>query len=125
MTHTERFPWARRRPPMRPVLALEPLIAALADDVPRWHGAEVEPELIRARLADRYRDARLMPLPPEEFDHLALGLDAEAWRRLALVVSALDGDAVRREVEQRLADLTGPFALSASVRVRDDGERVQ
>ena len=38
---------------------------------------------------------------------------------------AVESDAVRREVEQRLSDLTGPFALSTSVQVRDDGAKVQ
>jgi hypothetical protein len=95
MANAERSWWARRHPPARPAIALEPVMSGIAADVPRRHGADVEPDLIRARLADRYRDAQLIPLSPEDFDGLALGLDAEAWRRLALAVAALDGDAIR------------------------------
>jgi hypothetical protein len=54
-----------------------------------------EPELVRARFADRCRDAGLEPLLPEEFDKLTDGLDAETWGRLALLVGALDLEAVR------------------------------
>jgi hypothetical protein len=86
-------------------------MAWLRDDVPRWQGAEVDPGLIRARLADRYRDARLMPVPPEDLDRLVLGLDAEAWRRLALAVAALDCAEVRRVLPSLLG---GP--VEAQVR---------
>ena len=85
----------RREPGARPAVALAPLCAWIAADVPRWEGATVEPELLRARLADGYRDATLVPLPPATFDALATGLEDEAWRRLALVVDALDFPEVR------------------------------
>jgi hypothetical protein len=42
-------------------------------------------------------------MPPGDFDGLVLGLDAEAWRRLALVVAALDCDDVRRVLPGLLA----------------------
>jgi hypothetical protein len=105
------LPWARRAKAPRPSLALGPLLSWIGGDVPRWHGAEIEPGLVRARLADRYRDAQLMPMPPRDFDDLVCGLDAEAWRRLALVVAALDCDEVRRV----LPGLLGPL-VAAQVR---------
>jgi hypothetical protein len=57
-------------------------------------------ELIRARLADHCRDASLLPLLPEEFDRAAESLDAEAQRRLALLVSLLELEPVRSAVAQ-------------------------
>jgi hypothetical protein len=78
-----------------PPLDLALLRAGLADGVARSAGRHAEPELVRARFADRCRDAGLLPLTPEEFDALADGLDEEAWRRLALLVGALDLEAVR------------------------------
>jgi hypothetical protein len=67
----------------------------LTNAVSHSAGRSAEPELVRARFADRCRDAGLEPLMPEEFDKLTDGLDAEAWGRLALLVGALDLEAVR------------------------------
>lgn len=74
----------------RPAIALEPLCGWISRAVPRRESAVIEPELVRARLADRYRDAGLAPLSPARFDELAAGLDDPSWRRLALAVDALD-----------------------------------
>jgi hypothetical protein len=59
--------------------------------------ASVSPDadLTRARLADRCRDVNLTPVLPEEFDRAAAALDAEGWRRLAVLVAALDLEPVR------------------------------
>src|SRR5207248_317820 len=62
----------------------------------RYAGKVIEPDLVRARLADRCRDVRLLPMTPEEFDEHTRDLDEEAWRRLALAVSAFDLPAVRK-----------------------------
>lgn len=71
------------------------LQAFLTNAVSLCAGRRAEPELVRARFADRCRDAGLEPLLPEEFDALADGLDVEAWGRLALLVGALDLESVR------------------------------
>jgi len=84
--------WFRKRPNGRATVAIDlgPLEAALAEIVPRLENAEVEPDLVRARLADGYRDAGVNPPVPDAFDKLVPDLDAEAWRRLALAVCALN-----------------------------------
>jgi hypothetical protein len=93
-----------------PELDLAGLLAHLSGAVARQGEGQADPALVRARLADRCRDAGVAPLLPDEFDRLAEGLDAEAWRRLALLVGTLDLDAVRAAlpalvVARPLADL--------------------
>lgn len=82
---------------------LPPLKASFAGAVPRLEGKSVEPDLVRAQLADRYRDAGLEPILPEDFDALVLKLDAEGWRRLALAASALDLEPVRTVLPRLLS----------------------
>jgi hypothetical protein len=99
--------WFRKRRRGRSAveLALPPLEAALAMRAPRLENAVVEPELVRARLADGYRDAQVAPVPPKTFDRLTAGLDAEAWRRLALVVGLVDQPAVRDALARLAAEV--------------------
>jgi hypothetical protein len=78
-----------------PSLDLAALQAGLADALARTAGGPAEPDLVRARLADRCRDAGLLPLLPGAFDALTNGLDAEAWGRLELLVGAMNLDCVR------------------------------
>jgi hypothetical protein len=73
---------------------------------------EVEPALVRARLADGYRDAGLEPLLPEDFDALTAGLDEAAWQRLAVAVRALEEE----EVQQALPALLGDKPVADQVR---------
>src|SRR5262249_38875920 len=77
-------------------LDLAAVKGALADTAPRLEGKAVEPELVRARLADRCRDVRVEPVAPADFDALARDLDAEGWRRLAVAGSVLGLPAVRQ-----------------------------
>lgn len=94
------------------IIVLPPLLSWVVEDVPRWANANVEPELVRARLADRYRDVHISFIAPEAFDALSAGLDPEAWRRLALAVSMLDFDSIR-------ANLAGVLTEPAAVHVRE------
>jgi hypothetical protein len=55
----------------------------------------VAADLVRARLADHYRDVGLAPPDAAEFERRASGLDVEGWRRLALAVATLDDDGLR------------------------------
>jgi hypothetical protein len=57
-------------------------------------------DLTRARLADHYRSANILPVLPEEFDRAAERLDTEGQRRLAVLVSLLDLEQVRAVVAQ-------------------------
>jgi hypothetical protein len=70
-------------------LPLPALVARFKAAIPPLEHRSVDLALVRARLADRFRDVGLTPLYPEIFDALASGLDDEARRRLALLVDAL------------------------------------
>jgi hypothetical protein len=92
MSLRERLFGRKGRPPD---LDLAVLQTQLAGAVSRHAGRPIEAELFRARLADGCRDAGVPPLLPEELDALVRELDEEAWRRLAVLTSALDLEAVR------------------------------
>jgi hypothetical protein len=72
---------------------------------------EVEPQLIRARLADHYRDLEIEPMPPDLFDQLVQDLDVEAWRRMALAVGVLDHPQIRSAL------VTGNTPVAIQVRL--------
>jgi len=74
----------------RPALELVPLCQALARRRPALERKDVEPVLVRARLADFLRDQGLEPVPPEAFSALRGPLTPDAWRRLALVTGAVE-----------------------------------
>jgi hypothetical protein len=95
------------RKPARPMLPLLPLIRWYTEAVPRFTGKPIEPDLVRARVADACRDVNLDPALAEDFDAAAQGLDEEAWQRLALAESVLDVPAVRK-VLPLLAGDSGP-----------------
>jgi len=73
---------------------------------------EVEPALVRARLADGYRDAGLEPVLPEDFDAMTAHLTEESWRRLAIAVDTLEDDGV----QQALPALKGAGSVADQVR---------
>jgi hypothetical protein len=78
-----------------PALDLARLQVSVSAGVGRYAGQPVDADLVRARLADGCRVAVLPPLLPTEFDALAVELDEEAWRRLAILIGLLDLDEVR------------------------------
>ena len=98
MSRLERLFGRKSGPPegtdARPRLDLAPLCEALTRRRPALERKDVEPVLMRARLADFQRDFGLEPLHPDAFLALCEALDAEGWRRLALVTSALEEAAV-------------------------------
>lgn len=77
---------------------LPALVARLSVLAPSIQGSTADPQLIRARLADAYRDFGAEPMLPERFDDSAHGMDSEAWQRLRLVVAALDDDMVQKSL---------------------------
>jgi hypothetical protein len=88
-------------------LDLSVLREALGRRVALVESRPVEPALVHARLADRYRDLEREPPEPGAFLALVAALDAASWQRLALVVSALDEPAVRgpfRDLRSRADD---------------------
>lgn len=57
---------------------------------PRLEHRDIEPDLVRAQLADHCRSVELLPVDPLAFMNWTQGMDAECWRRLALAVSAFE-----------------------------------
>lgn len=96
-------------------LDLAAVQARLADAVRR--AGEPDPELTRARFADGCRDAAVEPVLPEEFDEVTALLDAEAWRRLAVLAGVLDLAPVRTALPQLSAGRSGMAAVAAFVGV--------
>jgi hypothetical protein len=92
-------------------LDLAPIVAKLSEAVRACTAPDLD--LHRARLADQFRTANLLPVLPEEFDRAAARLDGEAQRRLAVLVALLDLDPVRAV----LAQLAGTWAVSQIVSV--------
>ncbi|MBI5514319.1 MAG: hypothetical protein HY909_11155 [Deltaproteobacteria bacterium] len=74
----------------RASLALPPLVSLAARQAAWWEHRQVEPALLRARLADRFRDAKTEPVAPQTFDALTGSLDTDGWRRLAVLASLLE-----------------------------------
>jgi hypothetical protein len=71
--------------------------------------------LTRARLADHFRDAGLVPVLPEEFDRAVAGLDAEAERRLGVLVSLLELEPVRAVFAHSAAPASAGQLVSAAL----------
>lgn len=96
--------WRRRqakpahptKEPARVVLPLGPLVGHMTEALVRRHTSIVaQTDLLRARLADRSRDARIQPAPPDQVAAMLDALDAESLGRLSLVIAVLDLDEVR------------------------------
>lgn len=71
------------------------LMAQFFQQAAEMEGLEVDRDLLRARLADGYRDAEREPLEPARFDELVADLTPEDLQRMALAVTALDLSPVR------------------------------
>ncbi|MBI2372366.1 MAG: hypothetical protein HYV07_00065 [Deltaproteobacteria bacterium] len=76
--------------PDRPELDLSRLVDALDLAAAAVERQGVSPEVLRARIADAYRDEDVVPPSPESFDEATAGLDVEALHRLAILAAALD-----------------------------------
>jgi hypothetical protein len=89
--------WLPKRPGKGPKVMLDvfALLDLFTEQVPQLERRQIESELVRAGLADGYRDLGLMPMPPDDFDGAVAGMDDEAWRRLALAATAIQQDDVR------------------------------
>ncbi len=96
--------------PPPPALELGAVRACFAQGAVRCARKAIEPALVCARLSDHCRDAGLVPLLPEDFAERTADLDAEAWRRLALAVSALELPQVRAALPALVGEKPlGPF----------------
>jgi hypothetical protein len=90
-------------PPKGPAIELPVVVGALHANLAALEKKQVQAALVCARLADWLRDAGLEPPFPDEVGAWAAGLDAEGWRRLALLVGALEADAVGAVFAQAVA----------------------
>jgi hypothetical protein len=72
-------------PPAPPSIALGPLLLELAALLDAIAGERPDPDVVRARLADTFRDLEADPIDPAAFDALVQGFDEGAWARLWLV----------------------------------------
>jgi len=71
---------------------LDALVEALSFQLYTVTAEAADPDVVRARIADVYRDIEVAPMDPLEFEAYAAGLDEAAWRRMALLAGAAEGD---------------------------------
>ena len=98
----------RKRFKQAPSVLVPPLTSVVMVGAASLDGRERHPDLARARLADRYRDAALPPLPPALFDQLTTAFDAAAWRRLMLITQLM-------QHAPRLLEMTSPSQVRQHV----------
>lgn len=96
--------WLRGSGSGRVAIDLPEVRAHFADQAARLADKLIEPELVRARFADRLRDVKFPPPKPDTFETLGDRLIEEEWRRVALAVSALDLQKVREAVPKLCED---------------------
>ena len=84
---------------------LESLLRSVGAGALRLRPEGAAPALVRARLADGYRDAGLLPASSKAF----AGLDPAGWERLALLLWA------REEIVPHLKVLAGSMSVDAHV----------
>lgn len=101
----------------RPQISLADVIGALQPHLGSLEAKRIRPALIHARLSDRLRDAAIEPPPPATVVRCVSDLDEHGWRRLALLVSALDTEGVHRLLG-RLALGRAPAELVSDAFVR-------
>jgi len=81
-----------------PAIELAVLVEDLAALLEAIAGQAVDSDVVRARLADTFRDLGVPPIDPDAFDALARGLDEGGWARLELVTlgarSGIAGEAL-------------------------------
>jgi hypothetical protein len=81
-------------PQQRAEIALSAVMVALQGPLARLEKKHLEPALVRARLGDWVRDCGLVPPAPVLVGKWLAPLDEEGWRRLALLLAAIEVDGV-------------------------------
>jgi hypothetical protein len=66
-------------------------------------GRAIDTDLLRARIADGYRDAGLEPIAPEEFSKLISDLNQDELRRMALASNAFELDFITEALPRLLS----------------------
>lgn len=102
-----------------------PVVAAMARAASQFETVDVDAALVAARLGDRCRDASVEPIDTEAFDVASRAFDAQAWRRLAVLTTALDQPELRAGIESALAargatEVVGALIATAKTKTRLD-----
>lgn len=121
----------------RPWIPLDTLTEWFSAEVPALEQRHVDRELLRAQIADHYRDLGIEPVDPATFEELTQDLVPEAWRRLALIASALrleelrelvprilDGDP-RAQLERGFVELARSSDLLTMEALRASAQRIE
>lgn len=93
---------------------LDALVEALSFQLYTVTAEAADPDVVRARIADVYRDIEVAPMDPLEFEAHAAGLDEAAWRRMALLAGAAEGD-------EALGEALGEALAAGAARAASEG----
>jgi len=85
------------------------LLEAMRDALAELEPATLDPDVVRAKLADLCRSLTIEPIEPLEFEKLASGLDRGGWDRMGLLILVLE----RGALGDKLAPLLKGRARSA------------
>lgn len=103
---------AKEVPPADLGIALAPLLEEITTLLDEIAGEAIDPDVVRARLADTLRDHDVEPVDPAELDAVAAALDEGAWMRLELLTRAASRGALGDYLPARVG------MLGASLTVR-------
>ena len=106
-----------RDPPGGVTVPLAALVLRAGELAQSLENAPVDAALVRARFADRCRDAGAALVAVADFDAQVSSLDEGAWRRLRLLVDLLDLDAARSAFARVTTQRGAATSLEASSRV--------
>jgi hypothetical protein len=95
-----------------PEIVLNALGGAMMASLHALEKAPVDLELMRARLADFFRDLDCEPMDPDGFMRQASALDIESQRRFALAVGGLDDGKTRAVFTQAARSSSVPLAIA-------------
>ncbi len=92
---------------------LAPVVLRAGELAQSLENVPLDTPLLRARLADRCRDARTSPVAVADFDAATSALDDGAFRRFRLLVELADHDAVRAAFAHVALQRGARFVLDA------------
>jgi hypothetical protein len=97
----DRPPAAEKEPAPEPAPAPESvpielpwLVEALRDALAELEPATLDPDVVRAKLADLCRNLSIEPMEPLELERLASGLDRGGWDRMGLLALVMERGAL-------------------------------
>ena len=92
-----------RRKTAVPVWELPFVLRHITGAVPELEAREIQPDVIRARLGDAFRDEGVLPPAPDRLMRLCTSFNPETWRRFALAVSLLEHEQLRKVIPLAVA----------------------